>query len=438
MICYILILLCITEYLKKRYIGSMLIFWFLLLEGFQVIPLGVLTFGFFSGTTIDAALICFLLLLVLRVRIWINNWSIAPSVLKAIAFFLVLLVLNTLYGYLNGYSVIDIFRGARLYLFLGSFLMFVEMPLQDILKVMKFLIIITFFQSILFLMQVVTGVSLLQGPEALVMEDDNYIRFYNLPKLLDFALLISLFWFPFDLSRKLRYLFIAVFILTLIAPLHRGYLLAWFLSLIFSSLYFNNYIEKFKYVTLMAVVAGVVLSIELVRNRLYEAMVQFSVLTEVFSGNVIYESNTFIYRINHLMERIDLVNLRALGWLFGIGLIDDHAPQAANLPLNYGLPDPITGNIIKVYTPDLVWSMLILTMGYIGAILYLNIFGNILYSYAKIVAEVKLKKVLFTLILIAILTSFTGNFLLQPHFFLPCLMLLVIISKYDEQALTDN
>jgi len=435
MICYALILLCIAEYLQKRFIGSMVIFWFLLLEGFQVIPLAFLTFGFFSGTTIDAALLCFLALFVLRGSHWINQLRIARAVKIAIVAFLVMLLLNTLYGYLNGYALIDIFRGARLYLFLGSFLMFVEMPLTDTLKIVKFLVILTFFQSILFLLQVVTGTSLMQGPEALVLEDDNYIRFYNLPKLLDFALLISLFWFPFNLSKKLRYLFIVVFILTMIAPLHRGYLVAWFLSLILSSLYFNNYFEKVKYVTVMAILGAVVLSIGLVRNRIYEAMLQFSILADVFSGNVIYESNTFIYRINHLMERIDLVNLRALGWLFGIGLVDDHAPQAANLPLNYGLPDPITGQIIKVYTPDLVWSMLILTMGYIGALLYLNIFVNILYRYAKLPADVGLKKVLFTLIFLAILTSFTGVFLLQPYFFLPCLILLVIISKEHNHEL---
>ena len=438
MICYALILLCIAEYLQKRFIGAMVIFWFLLLEGFQVIPLEFLTFGFFSGSSIDAALLCFLALFVLRVSYWVKQTSIARSVQIAIVVFLVMLLLNTLYGYLNGYALIDIFRGARLYLFLGSFLMFVEMSLADTLKILKILIIITFFQSILFLLQVVLGVSLLQGPVSLLMEEDNYIRFYNLPKLLDFSLLITLFWFPFDLSKKLRYLFIVVFILTMIAPLHRGYLVAWFLSLILSSLYFNNYFEKVKYVTVMAILAAVVLSIGLVRNRIYEAILQFSILADVFSGNVIYESNTFIYRINHLMERIDLVNMRTLGWLFGIGLVDDHAPQAANLPLNYGLPDPITGQIIKVYTPDLVWSMLILTMGYIGAIVYLNIFVNILYRYAKLPADVRLKKVLFTLIFIAIFTSFTGVFLLQPYFFLPCLILLVIISKEGSKELVNK
>ena len=435
MICYILILLCITEYLKKRFIGSLLIFWFLLLEGFQVVPLGVLTFGFFSGTSIDAALLCFISLLILRGGYWISSLQIAKAVSKAVAIFFVLLLLNMLYGALSGYSFIDILRGARLYLFLGAFLMFVEISLEDMLKMLKILIIITFFQSILFLAQVVTGISLLQGPVALALEDDNYIRFYNLPKLLDFALVITLFWFPFDWSAKLRYLFIVVFILTLIAPLHRGYLFAWFLSLICSSLYFNNYLEKFKYVTAMAIVAGLVLSIELVRNRIYEALVQLSVITDVFSGNVIQDSNTFIYRINHLLERIDLVNLRTLGWLFGIGLIDDHAPQVAKLPLNYGLPDPVTGHIIKVYTPDLAWSMLILTMGYIGAVLYLGIFISIIYSYAKLLVDVRLKKALFTLIFIGLLTSFTGNSLLLPHFFLPCLILLVIISKYGDQEL---
>lgn len=430
MICYLLILICIVEFSRKRYFNSLMIFFFLLLEGFQLIPMDILTIGFFSGTSIDAALMAFLGLFCIRGQYWLKSLINKASFSKAIWLFIIILVLNMGYGLLNGYAPGDIFKGARLYILLLSFLMLAEVPMEVLLKVIKVLIIITFFQSVLFLLQVITGRTiLLQGPKELDMEELNYRRFYNVPKLLDLALASCLFWFPFRLSKKIRIIFIAVFVLTAIAPLHRGYIFSWILTVTLYSLLFNNYAKKALYLSLIAGGIIVILSVEVLRDRFMEAFDQLAVLGDIVSNKLVYDSNTFLYRVNHLTERLSYINKEPIRWLMGIGLIDEKAPQVTSLPLQYGLPDPVTGNPIKVYTPDLVWSMLLLTMGYVGGLFYMNIFVRVLRKYSRHIASKDISKVIFTLILIGIFSSFTSNMLLQPFFFIPILMLILLIEK---------
>lgn len=428
MICYLLIFFCVVEYLKKRYVGSLIIFFFLLLDGFQVIPMKILTVGYYSGSTIDAALLAFLILFLIRGSYWLNSEIKNTGFVKAIWLFIIVLIANMIYGVMNGYAFGDVFKGARLYLFLLSFLMFTEIPVNDVMKVIRVLIIIVFFQSILFVLQVVTGKTLLQGPEALVADDLNYTRFYNSPKLLEFALAVCLFWFPFKRLKNLRIFFISIFALAVLAPLHRGLIASWFLTFGLYALLFNSYAKKALYISLIFGLAVVVLSVDILRNRMFEAFDQITIVGDILSNKTVYDSNTFIYRINHFTERLNYVSTLTFGWLFGIGLVDEKSPLVAHLPLQYGLPDPKGAGIIKVYTPDLVWSMIFLTMGYVGTFLYINIYVNLLRKYSRNIVSVEISKVIFTLILIGFFSSFTSNTMLQPHFFVPILILTVIIE----------
>ncbi|TKT87654.1 hypothetical protein [Dyadobacter frigoris] len=429
MICYLLVVISIAQYIRKEYFYSLLIFFFLLLEGFQVIPLNILTIGFFSGSSIDASLLVFLGLFVLRGNYWIKNAVRKTKFAKAIFIFIFILISNVIYGLLIGYSFGDVFKGARLYIFLLSFLMFTEISEVELIRVLKVLLIITFVQSILFLLQVVTGQTLLQGPKELLVNDLKYTRFYNTPKLLDLSLAITLFWFPFGYSKKIRFVFIFIFVLAVLAPLHRGYMFAWFLTVAIHSLIYNSYTKKIIYVILLGFLLIIILSVEVLRSRVFEAINQLSILSDIFSNRVIYDSNTFLYRVNHLTERLSYINNIPLGWLFGIGLVDEKAPEVLTLPLRYGLPDPISGNIVKVYTPDLVWSMLFLTMGYIGAFFYVNIFIVLARRYSYNTINLNISKVILSLILIGAFSSFTSNTFLQPHFFIPILLLAIIVEK---------
>lgn len=429
MICYIFILVCIIEFVKKRYFNSLMFFFFLFLEGFQIIPMDILTLGFFSGYSGDAALLIFFILFIIRGKYWVNNSIKNTLFSKTIFLFLFILSLNMLYGLAKGYSFGDVFKGARLYLFLPGFLMFTEIPLPVFIRVFRVLIIITFFQSLLFLLQVVTGVTLLQGPKELFMDDIQYTRFYNLPKLLDFSMAICLFWFPFKLSKLIRFIFIGVFALTIIAPLHRSYIIMWFVVLALYSFFYNNSSKKVLYFLALSTVAFILSTLELIRNRFSDALDQIAVLTTVYTSGKVEETGTFAYRVAHLLERLSYINSQSLGWFFGIGLLDEKSPEVASLPLKIGLPDPITGGIVKVYTPDLVWSLLILTMGYVGAIFYMAIFINILRKYSKNIKSIEISKVIFILVLLPILLSFASNTLLNPIFFIPVFVLILIIEK---------
>lgn len=431
MVCYFLILVFVIEFVRKHYYISMIIFLFLLLNGFQIIPQKFLTWGFFSGATMDAALLAFLILFVIRSKFWLRNSIRNTAVSKAILIFVYYVLLNMLYGMIiNRYSFPDSFKGARLYFLLLTIFMFSEIPISTLIKIIKTIIFITFFQSILYLMQIYTGKAILQGANDYWMNDLDYERFYNIPLLLDFSLCMCLFWFPFgSFFKKYRFLFIFVFVLTVLGPLHRGYIIGWFVVMALYAILFNGYFAKVTYLSITAVLAIVIDSIDIFRKRFSDISQQVNFLSDIFENKMIEANNNFSYRINHLMERIMYIDTHSFGWLFGIGFLDDRAPQAERLPLQYGLADPVHGIIQKVYTPDIAWSLLLLTMGYIGTILYLNIFVKMLWNYSRNKISLEVSKMIFVLIMLQIVTSFESSAITDPRFFVSVIMLVVFIEK---------
>lgn len=431
MICYFLIFICLVEFVKKHYFMPMMIFWFLLLNGFQIIPMTFLTWGFFSGASIDAALLIVAALFIIRGKFWLKNSIRSTAISKAIIIFMYYVVLNMLYGILvQGYSFPDVLKGVRLYIMLLSFFMFTEIPMSVLIRISKTIVIITFFQSILYLMQIYTGKAILQGGNEYWMSDLDYMRFYNIPFLLNFSICVCLFWFPFrSFLKRYRVLFIFVFSLTVIGPLHRSYIMGWLFMLGIYSIFYNSYLKKGIYLTGTVIIAFILDSIEIIHKRLSDVFQQMSFIGDIFTNKMIEDDNNFSYRINHLIERLIYINTHAFGWLFGIGFIDDRAPQAIKLPLQYGLADPLHGIIQKVYTPDIAWSMLILTMGYVGTILYLNIFVKTIWLYSKDAITPELSKIIFILSLFLLTGMFTSSAITQPNCYIPILMLVVMIEK---------
>lgn len=431
MICYFLILICIVEFIKKHYYISMMIFLFLLLNGFQVVPQEFLTWGFFSGATMDAALFAFLGLLLIRGKFWFKDSIRRTPVGKAVLIFVYYLILNMLYGIIiMRYSFVDTFKSARLYLLVLTIFMFTEIPLPIIMKIIRTIVIVVFVQSILYLLQIYTGKSILQGAREYWMNDLNYERFYNTPILLALSLCICLFWFPFSsFLKKYRAVFIIVLIATVIGPLHRGLIISWFAVIALYALIFNSYLKKSIYLSITFGIGIALDSISIIHNRFADVLDQMSFVSNIFSNKMIEANNDFSYRINHLMERLAYINTHSWGWLFGIGFLDDRAPQAERLPLQYGIADPVHGIIQKVYTPDIAWSLMLLTMGYVGTIIYLNIFLKVLLNYSRNPISYEVSKIIFVIIILCLFTTFESSSITEPPFFVPILMLVVFIEK---------
>ena len=407
-----------------------MIFFFLLLDGFQLIPLEILTTGFFSGASADGGLLIFIFLFLVRGRIWLKSPLLTIITPKILTLFSIFIIINCIYAFaIQGYSPVDIFKGGRYLLYLFSFLLFVEVSSKKILQLVRILVICTLILSIIFLVQIVTGKSILQGAPELVLEDINYTRFYNLPKLLDFSLAVVLFWFPFRLSKGIRYLLSGILILTVIGPLHRGYLFSWFVTIFLFSLVYNSLQKKLLYIFGLIIVGMIALSFTVVGSRLNEAIDQISVLNNSNFNLNNTESNTFIYRVSHVLERVDYINSIPGGWFWGIGLIDERAPQVDQLPLKIGLPDPVSGKTIKVYTADISWSTPILTIGFIGTILFIIFWGQMLRIVIKNKINLKISKAIFTIIIVGFLSSFTSSTILEPRFIVPIMMLIVYMSR---------
>lgn len=431
------------EYVKKRYTTSLIIFYFLLLEGLQIVPMSFLTLGFFSGISTDGALLVLLGLAVIRGPIWFKNPIRYTAVGKAIIFFMYYAIVNVLYGVIvQRYSFIDVFRGARDYLFMLTFFMFSEVPLKTIVRVIRILIIIVAFQSVLYLLQIYTGHEILQaGSTTQYMTGIGYHRFMNVPRLLSFAMAVCFFWFPFTgFIKKYRNLLLVLLIVTFIGPLPRAGIICWFAAIIIYSFIYEGYLKRSIYLIGAGIAALMLSYVDIISKRFSSVMDQLSVLNELFSNQQleavqVADGNTFLYRLNHLLERLAYINTHSLGWLFGIGFLDEKAPQAQELPFKYGLINPDTHHVLKIFTVDLIWSPALLLMGYVGTIIFLNIYLKILRNYSRINASIKVSKVIFILVVLSFLVSFTSDAMIDAEYYVPILMLVVLLEKkkqYDQ------
>ena len=428
MICYALIIIGFAFYQKKLYYAFSIILLFFLTDAFQVIPLKIITIGFFSGATLDAAL----LLVLSIVFVFKRKALFKHSLFKPIRIFIYFIIFDVFISLLLfQYDFGSIFRSLRNYLFLLSFVIFYTEDSEWIFKFIRLLIILTAIQSLLFIGQIVFNIPLLNGAsidEVGIIEDIGYKRYYNLPKFLDFSFLLCIFFFPFK-QVQLKIVLLTLFIVTIVAPLHRAYLLVYFITFIIYVSLFNSFQKRIIYLILILCLAAGVGSIPAVNNRISSAIdeiVDFQKTSSSVRGYT--NGGTFSYRINHLQERLDYTLSQPLGFWVGLGLIDDKSPETRKIPFKFGLPDLKTGKITKIYTPDIAWSMLVVNYGILGTVLFVLIFLKLMRFFWRNRAD-KIGHIGFIIIIVGFLGSFTGNFILLPYFYFSIFITIFLMSR---------
>lgn len=122
-------------------------------------------------------------------------------------------------------------------------------------------------------------------------------------------------------------------------------------------------------------------------------------------------SGTMTYRFALVYERMSYLTNRPIGeQIFGMGLLSDQQTQLVRRMYNFqiGLRDRETGDIAQLSTPDIAYGNLICRLGFVGMILYLAIWGVMLFQSYKNKKQDALVFCLFLYLLNFIFTSFSG------------------------------
>ena len=237
--------IAIILYIIGQRIPSVILFFFFLFDGFQIVP--DLLFDTFVGISkpIDFAFIYVIVLFIFGLYryddfIPINRTS------KLIAFYLSFIIISigvSLFYYHIGFG--DIFRTTRSYFFVLSYFILRRLEQKEVDAILKILLVVVTFQSVLFAVQAVTTIPLLVNPSA--GERVGFItRFYNSPLLLFYIVFYAIYNNPFKGWKKWVTLIIPS--ITIFLPLHRSLMMVFTLVLFIGyCLSLDNIKRFFKY-----------------------------------------------------------------------------------------------------------------------------------------------------------------------------------------------
>ncbi len=428
-----LFLIAILQFLRGKYYPALILFFLLLTAGFQFIPSGLLMAGLTSVKSSDFA-VAFIAIAAWVRRKYIKDIIREYPIFKWCLYVFGFAVLEIFYSYfILHYDIINVLQVFRQYVLLLSFIPFFFVPNHELKRIFQSLALITVAQSVLFLAQIATGHALLlssTGDENVVtggVSGSNYVRFYNLPAFLVPTLYYYLFVFKSGPS-FIRFMFIAILLVTVVGPLHRSLIMGVVAVISIYVLLKQTSSNRMIYMSVIGLGIYAASFIDVLNKRIEGA---FSDLWETFNtrlsvSNIDINENTSLFRVGHLLERLTYVLASPMRWIFGIGLISDHAPYAANLPFQFGLQDPVTGQIIQIDTSDLSWSPLVLTMGLVGTVLYTLLFVKFLVAFFRKTNIDPYNIMGFLTVLTALLLSMSGAEFLSPTFRVAVILMAVI------------
>ncbi len=433
MIGALLTLVAIALFMTNRYYSSLLIFLGLLTQGFLIVPEGVLLAGLPIDKTADLSLVYVLAIGLLRFSTLRRAFQHEP-LLRWIVAFILFVFADAFYSrFVLGYDLSGVIRVFRHNLFYLSFGIFLMVPAHELLRVWHTVAKITLVHCVLYLLQIPTGMVLLGDPSSATinnMEAIGWIRYYNLPPFLIPTLFYYLFVYH-PRSQTIRWAVIGLLLITVIAPMHRSYILV---VAAVTSVYIlsqQTTSKRFIYVALLIIMGNGAMMIDSVQSRMNDGLVDINKV--LAPGDNLarfgYDPNdTFSYRMVHLAERVSYVAETPARLLFGVGLLSEDTKQASKLSFQAGLFNERTGQISQVDTGDIAWSLLILYMGVVGVIFFIALHIQ-LFRYFLRHRNIPLSIVGLLTLATVFFLSFTGTEILQNSFRVSLMFLLGVVVK---------
>lgn len=445
MIGYILLALGLILYLLELRKLSLFIFTTFMLKGWRV-----LTDDILEVKNYDLAFIFIFVILAFTIfaEKKVRNLQDKPLRYWLIGF-LVFMIFNIMFSY-NHYhfTSYQILQGSRASFLFLSYYFLRRQKVEDLLWLNRAFFYITLVTSILYILEVFLNLPVLpyKHETAKIDEYTGIMRYYNFPPLLYWYLFVSILA-PQILKSKLTFLSIFIFIVALFATLGRTQIamtsIVLILALIIQGRMKSILTAIFAALILVAPFAG------MIGNRFAG---KFNDSTEseiksVFNGGIqetvylgdAHEVGTFTYRMAWIYERAEYMTGRPTSEnFFGLGLISDSQVITIQklYAFNLGLLDE-EENIQQLSTPDISYGNLLTKYGYFGGVLFLCIWGYLLYYFIRYHKESDYSFLGAVLVLNMFLLSFSGTSISdQGNFIFPFVVFILVnkgITNYKQQ-----
>ncbi|GAB6011854.1 hypothetical protein [Viscerimonas tarda] len=431
MLFYPLLIIGILFYFTDKRVLSALIFFFFVCDGFQLVPLSLFDTRHVINKAPDFALLYIVGIFIVglfKYRDFITKNKLATAIWIFLAFVFVNMCINK---FIYGVPWNEILKTSRYFFFVLSYFVFRRLTKEEILLILKILVLITAALCFIYVIQSFTGRPLLTGATKKgVFGKIN--RYYNIPYLYYFFLYFAFFSNP--LKGGLKYTSIGIFILVAIVSLHRGLMVSIFLT-VFLGIFLQG---GFKGVSKYILIAGLVLVpfaenlTERFANKT-ESDID-NVMAGAFQeyGEEISVDGTFLFRMALFYERYEYVTEMPIRMVFGAGLMTEGSSAANTFDFKIGLKNEVTDETIQLDTADIAWVNFMLRLGFVGTFIYLYLYFTLVcYFYKNRKSTYPFIGFLYMLLLLLI--SITSSSLYDTYMILlPMLLFILIFDKEND------
>ena len=441
-----LLLLAIALYICGQRTYSLLIFFFFSFYGFQIIPDELFETGLGFSKSTDFALVYIFVLFVYGCFAYHDYIPLNRMTYLIAVYLAAILVIIGVNKFVYGIGWGDILKTSRNYFFVLAYYPLRRVEKEEVDRLLKILLYIVLFQSLLFAIQAFTGKAILAGEEDKSGGDLIY-RFYNSPRMLYFFIFYTLFVQP--LGKKYSTFAGIVLIITSFLPMHRSLIIMVILTLSFGYMLnvgnLKRFIRYLPYALLVAIPLCFILFAQVGSRTISDLqMLREGNFAEIEDSDEIENfemdsESTFTFRIAHFMERYLYSKTNVMYEFFGLGLMTDDSPYTYN-NFNFviGLPDE-NGGIYQLDTPDIAWSNFVARYGYVGTFAYLVFYiGLAWFFFVNRKDKLSLSLLLYMVLVLG--TSLTSETLYQVgrNVFVLMLFDFIIDKKRNEENNSSN
>jgi len=417
-----ILILSILLYIIGHRVSSVLLFFFFLTGGFQLVPYPLFETFIGFNKSMDFAFLYTVILFVYGLFRYPDFIPHNPATTILFGYFILLCVCMGASLFYYHIPIGEIIRTSRGFFVMFSYFIIRRITQKQFVKILYVLLFITLFLCILFALQAFTGVPLIQN--AIEGEGVAFIhRFYNSPSLLLYPFVFILI---FSESLKTKYwkwptilLVVSVFL-----PLSRSAVLIFLFLLIVGALLKIGDLKRlarYSPIILTLLIPILALTVHQLQGR---TMID---IQKVLDGDFIdlvetdetYEmdsESTMLFRMALLFERMVDIADEPQSIIFGKGLCADGTPYTqSHFDYSLGLDDETTGGVAQLYSPDISWSNLFLRYGFVGTTVFvfgIFYFMNVVRKYKSVYS---IPVLLFLMQLI--MNSFTSDLLFSVSSF---------------------
>jgi hypothetical protein len=438
MVFIIIVLIAVVLYIWGYKTPALVLFFFFLTSGFNLIPEDAMDIGPISkGGDFGFVIMVGILLidyLLIKNYLRIDNFV---KCLIVFGIFLLICIVNSKWILGLGWS--DILRTCRYQFFWLTYFIFRNLQKEQLEKLLYYLFHITVILSVLYLLQIILDTSLLnEGMQTYLRIGRWKIpRYYNQPDMLHYFAILSLYCNPRKgIAKKIT---AGILVLALLCAFHRSLIGLFVLTLFLGYVLRLSRLKRIRFLSVFAFLMLVFISYEGVQFTQSRTYRDLKYITNADLANVedfdleVLQTSTFSFRIALVVERHLYLTEHPKTLLIGAGLIPEDSHRIDKLfDFHIGLPDELTGRTNQVDSGDISYSSMILHFGYIGTVLYLFLYIYLaVFFYRKRENKYGLSSFLYCIFALGD-SLFSANLLMPVTYILPAISYLII--QKDEKG----